>query len=34
MASFKPREEDGLCAWEMVVVLQSVSTGISCWPVL
>jgi len=30
MASFWPREADGLCAWGVVVVMQSVSTGI-CW---
>jgi len=27
MVSFCPREADGLCAWGMVVVIQSVSTG-------
>jgi len=27
MVFFWPREADGLCAWGMVVVMQSVSTG-------
>jgi len=31
MVSFTPREADALCTWGMVVVMQSVSTGISCW---
>jgi len=32
MVSFTPREADGLCTWGMVVVMQSVSTGLY-WPV-
>jgi len=33
MASFWPREVDGLCTWGVVVVMQSVSIEI-CWPVV
>jgi len=32
MVSFWSREADGLCGWGVMVVMQSVSTGI-CWPV-
>jgi len=32
MVSFWPREADGLCAWGVVLVMQSVSTG-RCWPI-
>jgi len=32
MVSFWPKEADRLCEWGVVVVMQSVSTGI-CWPV-
>jgi len=37
MVCFWPTEEDGLCAWDVVVVMQSVKTGplgnTECWPV-
>ena len=32
MVSFWPRQANGMCAWGVVVVMQSVRTGI-CWPV-
>ena len=32
MVSFWPREADALCTWGVVVVMQSVNTGL-CWPV-
>jgi len=30
MVSFRARDAGGLCAWGVVVVMQSVSTGICC----